>query len=71
VALVGIDGSEDGIAIIREKRIRELVTMLVVPSNCSTLRRNMDGGNMFLRSDGSNKSHTASHPRRENSSISR
>jgi hypothetical protein len=72
MALVRTDVSEEGIAsIISVTRIGELGTTLAVTSNRSTMRRNTmhanvvpsspnlvtdDGGDSFLRNDGSYKS---------------
>jgi hypothetical protein len=62
VALLRTDVSEEIIvSIMTMERIKDLETM-------STRSHPDDGGDAFLRKVGSNKSHTASHPKRLNSS---
>jgi hypothetical protein len=69
VALVRTDVSEELSAyFIRVTRIGELGTTLAVTSNWRALRKKYQGGAKFLRNVGSYKSHTASYPRRRNSS---
>jgi hypothetical protein len=60
VALVRTDVSEERIAsIIRVTRIGEIGPTLAVTNNRNTMRRNSNGGDIFLRNVGSYNSHTA------------